>query len=237
MDIDQAAVRSGGGADTSRLSSSGLWWGGLLVVGGALWLADAADVFSISPLVVAAFFALAGIGFAVDFARDSGSGWAAIPAGALIGLGALIAFVESTTAPDEWGASMLLAGSGLGFLAVYLRQRDHWWALIPAGALATVAVIVAAVPIVGRGEGIAVVVLGIMAAILVGLALIPIRGKRMWWPLVPAGILGVVAGFLARDAAEALEPFNWVTPAVLLLIGLFFVIRTLTGRGADDARR
>lgn len=216
----------------NRFSASGLWWGGLLVVGGALWLADATDVFNISPLVVAIFFALAGIGFAVDFARDSDSWWAAIPAGTLLGLGALIAFVESTTAPDEWGASMLLAGSGLGFLAVYLRLRDHWWALIPAGGLVSVAIIVASVPIVERGEGIAAVVLVIMAAILVALALVPIRGRRMWWPLVPAGILGVVAAFLALDAAQALEPYNWVSPAVLLVIGLFVVFRTLSGRGA-----
>lgn len=181
---------------------------------------------------VAIFFALAGIGFAVDFARDAGSWWAAIPAGSLLGLGALIAFVESTTAPDEWGASMLLAGSGLGFVAVYFRIRDHWWALIPAGLLLGVAIIVASVPIVDREEGIAVVVLGLMAAILVALALIPIRGRRMLWPLIPAGVLGVVAGFLARDAAEVLEPFNWVSPAALLVVGLVVVFRTLSGRGS-----
>src|SRR5690606_33985137 len=128
MNIDPV-VPSPGGAGIHRLSGSGLWWGGLLIVGGALWLADATGVFSISPLVVAILFAVAGIGFAFDFGRDSGGWWAAIPAGARIGLGALIAFVESTTAPDPWGASLLLAGSGLGFGAVYFRERDQRWAL------------------------------------------------------------------------------------------------------------
>jgi hypothetical protein len=214
-----------------RFSSSGLWWGLLLIVGGALWLADATNVVTVSPVVVAIFFALAGIGFAIDFVRDPDSWWAAIPAGALSGRGALIAFVEVTTAPEEWGASLLLAGSGLGFGAVYLRARDHWWALIPAGVLLSVAIVVASVPVIGRGTGIGAVVLGIMAALLVALALVPIRGRRMLWPLIPAGILGVIAGFLARDAAEALEPFRWVSPAVLLVIGLVVVFRTMTGRG------
>jgi hypothetical protein len=233
VDIDRAAVPDRGDEATSRVSSSGLWWGGLLIAGGALWLADATGVFSVSPWMVAAFFALAGVGFAFDAVRDPHNWWAAIPGGALIGLGALIAFVEGTTAPDVWGAAILLACTGLGFLAVYLRAREHWWALVPAGVLLSVAIIVASVPIVDTGEDIAVVVLGLMAAILVGLALVPIRGRRMWWPLVPAGILAVVAAFLARDAAEVLEPFNWVVPAAVLLIGLFVTLRALSGPGAS----
>lgn len=233
MNIDQAAAARRGGDATTRVSASGLWWGALLIVGGALWLADATEVLSVSPWMVAAFFALAGVGFAVDAVRDPGSWWAAIPAGALIGLGALIAFVEGTTAPDEFGAAILLAGCGIGFLGAYLRAREHWWALIPAGGLLSVAIIVASVPIMETGEDIAVVVLGIMALILVGLAVIPIQGRRMWWPLVPAGILGVVAVFLARDAAQVLEGYNWVVPVAVLLIGLFVMIRALASRGAS----
>lgn len=232
MSTDRAAVPDHAGVATNRVASSGLWWGGLLIVAGALWLADATGVLTVSPLIVALIFALAGIGFAIDAARDSNSWWAAIPAGALIGLGALIAFVEGTSAADEWGAAILLASSGIGFLAVYLRAREHWWALIPAGVLLSVAIIVASVPIVDSGTGIAVVVLGIMAAMLVVVALVPIRGRRMWWPLVPAGILAVVAAFLARGEIEALEPFNWVVPSALLVMGLFVVLRTLSGRGA-----
>jgi hypothetical protein len=233
MDTNRVAVSNSGTEVPSRLGSSGLWWGGLLIIGGALSLADATGVFSVSPWMVALFFALAGIGFAIDAARDSRNWWAAIPAGALIGLGALIAFVEGTTAPEEWGAAILLASSGLGFLAVYLMAREHWWALIPAAVLVSVAIIVASVPLANTGEEIAVVVLGIMAAILVGLALVPIRGRPMWWPLVPAGILGVVAAFLASGETEALESFNWVLPSAILIIGLFVVYRTLSGRGSS----
>jgi hypothetical protein len=203
-----------------------------LTLGGALWLADATEVVSLSPVVAGTFFALAGIGFAVDFARDSQNGWAAIPAGALIGLGALIAFVEVTTAPDEWGAAILLVGSGLGFAAVYFRRRDQGWALVPAGLLLSVAVVVASVPVVDRQEDVAVIVLGIIAAALVALALIPFRGRPMVWPLIPAAIVGVVGVFLARGQAEALEPFNWVSPAALLVVGLVIVFRALSARGA-----
>jgi hypothetical protein len=219
----------------NRFGTSGLWWGLLLVVGGVLWLLEVTDTISVHPFVVATFFSLAGLGFATDFVRHDGSWWAAMPAGALLGLGALIAFVEGTGAAGEWGAAILLASTGAGFGAVYFRSRSHWWALIPAGMLVAVAVIVASVPVVKGGPGIAVIVLGILAAALVAFALIPIRGRRMLWALVPAAILGIVAGFLAQGQEKVLEPFNWVTPAALLIVGLVVVARTWIGRGADRA--
>ena len=64
-----------------RFGSSALWWGLLLVGGGALWLSDVTGVVTVSPFVVAIFFALAGLGFAVDFARDPRTWWESIPAG------------------------------------------------------------------------------------------------------------------------------------------------------------
>jgi len=232
MNTNQSTLPDRAHGESTTFSSSGLFWGALLIVGGALWLADAAGSISVGPFVTAALFAVAGIGFAVDFARHPGSWWAAIPAGALIGLGALIAFVSGTTAADEWGAAMLLGGTGLGFAAVWLRHRSRWWALIPAGALLWVTIIVASVPVVERGEDIAVVVLATIAAALVGLALVPIQGRRMLWALIPAGALVVVAWFLAQNGAEALEPYNWVSAAALLVVGLLIVVRSLSRRGA-----
>jgi len=217
----------------NRYGTSGLWWGLLLVVGGVLWLLEVTDTISVHPFVVATFFILAGLGFAIDFARQETYWWAAMPAGALLGLGALIAFVEGTHAAGEWGAAILVASTGLGFGGVYFRSRSHWWALIPAVMLVAVAFIVASVPVVKGGPGIAVIVLWILAAGLVAFALIPIRGRRMLWALVPAAILGVVAGFLAQGQEKVLEPFNWVTPLALLVIGLVVVARTMSGRGAD----
>ena len=102
---------------------------------------------------------------------------------------------------------------------------------MPGGLLVLVAIIVTAVPLVSRGQGIAAVVVGLLAAALVALALIPIGGRRMLWPLIPAGILGVVAGFLARDAGEALAPLNWVSPAALVVVGAVVVVRILARRG------
>lgn len=231
MDTSQSAVSDRAASESGTLSLSGLWWGALLIAAGALWLVDAVGAITVPAIVVAILFAVAGIGFAVDFVRSPARWWAAIPAGAFIGLGALIAFVTGTTAADEWGASMLLAGTGLGFAAVWVRHRTHWWALVPAAVLFGVAIIVASVPMMKRGEDIAVVVLALLAAACVAVALVPIRGRRMLWAMVPAGVLLVVAGFLTRNAIEVLEPYNWVSAAVLLVLGVLVVVWSLSRRG------
>lgn len=233
MDTSHSAIPDRAGSESGTRSLSGLWWGALLIAAGIIWLVDETSSVSITPVAFAALFAVAGLGFAVEFVRQPASWWAAIPAGAFIGLGALIAFVTGTTAADEWGASMLLGGTGLGFAAVWMRHRTHWWALVPAAVLFGVAIIVASVPIMKRGEDIAIVVLALLAAGCVAFALIPIRGRRMLWALVPAGVLLVVAGFLTRNAIEVLEPYNWVSAAVLLVLGLLVVVRSLSRRGPD----
>jgi hypothetical protein len=216
----------------NRFGTSAPWLGLLLIAGGLLWLADATGVARFSPFVPATFFALAGILFAADYARDPRRWWEAIPAGALIGLGALIAFLHVTSARGEWGAAILLAGSGLGFAAAYSRNRDQWWALIPAGVLGLVAAIVASVAIVGGGQSVAVIVLGILGVALAALALVPVGGRRSPWLLLPAVVLWVVAGFISRGATDVLEPFNWVAPVALLFVGLVVLARTTSGRGA-----
>jgi hypothetical protein len=232
MAIHQTGVSGPRPDKQGNVSFSGLWWGFLLLVGGSLWLVHTAGIFRVEPAVTAVVFGIAGAGFAYDYLRSARNWWSAIPAGAFLGISALIAVVEATPAPGEWGASTLLAATGLGFAAAYLRTREHTWALIPAALLFVVAFIVAFVPILVRGTAIGAGVVGMVAAALAVFAFVPVKGARMLWLLVPAAIMAVVAGFLAVDATEVLEPFNWVTPFAVLVIGLLLVVRTGAGRGA-----
>ena len=58
-----------------------------------------------------------------------------------LGLAAVITTTQLTN--GAWGASFLFLFMGGGFAAVFLRERTNWWALIPAGVMLTLAVIVA----------------------------------------------------------------------------------------------
>ena len=213
------------------------WWGIALLALGVIWLLDATDVLRLGGAWVGLVFAAGGIAFAVLFARSDGNWWAAIPAGALIGLGGLIAFVEGTAAPDEYGASILMGAIGLGFAAVYLRARQHWWALIPMGVLLTLAVMIAFVP-TGDEDRVLPAILFAGIALTFGLlALIPIDGRRMAWPWIPAAILAVFAGFFALDAVQLLETMEWLWPAGLVVVGLVLVWRNFASRSDPDHSR
>ena len=159
MTIERRAVAAPlSGQEPSRsVRGTGLWWGLLLSVAGALWLGDMSGVLQLPPAVVAMVFAAIGLGFAVEAARDPQRWWAAIPAGALIGLGALIFLVDQLSVRGEWGAAVLLAGSGVGFAAASVLARGQAWAIAIGALLLAVGGIVGLVALLGTGQGTPVV--------------------------------------------------------------------------------
>jgi hypothetical protein len=66
---------------------------------------------------------------------DAQRWWAAIPAGALLGLGL------AALGGVAWGGTLLFVGLGWGFVVVARSHPERWWALIPAGALLTLAIV------------------------------------------------------------------------------------------------
>lgn len=232
MAVDRTGISGPGREEDQAVSIGGLWWGVLLLVGGALWLGHTTGMFRVDPAVTAIVFAIAGAGFAYAYLRSPINWWAAIPAGACLGVAALIAVVEGLSVRGEWGASILLAGTGLGFGAAAVRDRLRSWVFVPAAVMFAVALIVAIVPLADRGTAIAAAVVGFLALAVAALALVPVKGTRMIWLLMPAAVLAVVAGFLAIDATAVLEPYNWMSPLAVVVFGVLVVIQTRSGRGA-----
>ena len=68
-------------------------FGVLLVLVGGLWLLEAANVVELTTGWVALAFAVPGLLFAWAFVRSRDSWWAAIPAGALLGLPGLATMI------------------------------------------------------------------------------------------------------------------------------------------------
>jgi hypothetical protein len=116
--------------------------------------------------------------------------------GLLIGLGAL--FLLSELIPGlgrlVWGA-IWTAGFAFGGLALYLfytRNRQHWWALIPAYILMTIAALIALGTLRVSGEWIAAFVL---YAIGFPFLYVYLRDHRHWWALIPAYVMAAVGTF------------------------------------------
>lgn len=104
----------------------------------------------------------------------------------LIGLGVLFLLINlgvlQALAPPLW-AVVFFAG-GLAFLAVFTRDRQQWWALIPGFALL-------ALGAATLGGGLAgSFFLGLLGA---GFVAVYLNDQRHWWAILPAGALLTLA--------------------------------------------
>ena len=186
-----------------NINRSNLFWGVLLIGGGALALADQLGyIENLSPtlwiLVFAAISLLAFVSYAMS--RWMQWGWL-FPAGVFGGLAVVIALATNNVGSAAV-ASPLFFGLLLPFVAAYFTDRTrNWWALIPGGVMLFLALVTLLVDSAG-GEWV-----GAMFLLLVGLAFLAVyfNNRTRTWALLVAYIFGVlsIAPMLAAFGDEA----------------------------------
>jgi hypothetical protein len=195
--------------------------GGLLILVGALFLLQEINFIpSAWGIIWATVFGVAGCVFLYVFWTDRNHWWPLIPGLGLLSLGLLI-LIEEIFPGLEWAGAIFLAGIGFSFWLVYAQNRENWWAVIPGGVLLTLAVVAGIEPyVVGDvGGGIFMIGLGVTFFLVTAL---PTPQGRTSWALIPGFILLVIGVFLITPL---LPLFNYVWPIVLIVIGIFFIIR------------
>jgi len=211
-----------------KLISARLFWGLVLVIGGVLLLLDTFGIFKGGALFWTILSALAGILFLSVYVTNHVHWWALIPGvfflavAVLIGLSAFLPGFSGT----PLGGTVILGGIGLSFLLVYLVDHKNWWAIIPAGIMATLAVVAGLNPFM-TGEasgGIFFLGLGLTFGLV---AVLPTSTGPMRWPWIPAAILGIFGILLILAAGRYI---NYVWPSALILVGLVLVIRAAVRR-------
>lgn len=196
----------------------------LLVVGGVLSLLDVQGVISnAGGIFWGMIFAAGGLVFLYMMFNDRGNWWAAFPGFTLLGLAASSFLPESLEAYD---GLVFFAGISLAFWWVYFTDRQRWWAIIPGGVLLTLGIVSALDDVTGMDSGGALFIGLGFTFILV--ALLPGDASRSWaW--IPGTILLLFGAFLGTPFF-GLADYFW--PAVLILLGGFFVIRFFRDRSA-----
>jgi len=195
----------------------------LLVAVGALLLLQTFNILRfVWEVVWAVLFVASGSGFLVVYLGRQEHWWAVIPGMALLGVGGLIG-LSVFGLDDVIGGAVFLGALSLAFWLVYLRSRDNWWAVIPGGVLATLALVAGLEQILPWAETGGMFFLGL--ALTFGLVyLLPTPHGRMTWALIPAAVLFVV-GLIVVLATSSVLQFLW--PAVLILVGGYLVLRAL----------
>jgi len=200
--------------------------GGILIGLGVLFFVQSlagADFIGLGGLW-GVIFGIAGFGFLYVYLRDRSQWWAVIPALPLLGLAALLLLGD--VAPgvrDVFGGALFLGSISLAFWIVYWIRRDFWWAIIPGGVVATLAVIALLSNILPGGETGSVLFLGIGLTFLILYFLPSDRGHQPW-AIIPGGILVVFAGLIGL-AFGAASRFLW--PLLLIAAGAFLVFRSM----------
>ena len=199
-------------------------WGWLFLVGvfGGLAVTIALALNNVDNAAVASplFFGLL-IPFTAAYLSDrSKNWWALIPGGVMLFL-AFVTLLVDSTGNDEWIGAMFLFMIGFPFLIVYLNNRTkNWWAIIPAGVLLFLSLIVILSNSV-QGEWI-----GALFLFAIGLSflIVYLNNRAHQWALLVAYILFVLS------IAPAMASFGGDVPAYfgsifLLAVALpFFVV-------------
>ena len=208
-----------------KIISSRIVWGLVLVIGGALLLLDTFNIFKGGALFWTIVSAIVGVMFLSVYITNHVHWWAIIPGVIFLALAALIgldSFVPNFSATRLEGA-IILGGIGLSFLLVYLVEHRNWWAIIPAGVMATLAVVASLDPALSGNASGGIFFLGLGATF--GLvAVLPNPAGQMRWAWIPAAILGVFGILLFLAAGSYI---NYVWPAALILVGVLMIIRAV----------
>ncbi len=201
-----------------------LAWAVFLVAAGVFLLLKNLGVFQQwGDAAWGGLFAAVGLAFVIWFVVDRERYWRAIAGFTLLGIGAVILFGWRNVNLGDWRGALVLFGVALGFWAVLLSHADNWWAVIPAGVLTVVGMLVGLGADFQQAAWLAALFVGLgLVFLLLYLARFGQHDTR--WAGIPAAALllvGLVTGVGAVGGPSNLQKF-W--PAALILIGLALLV-------------
>jgi len=198
-----------------NVNKSSLFWGVLLIGGGALALVQQMGYLDqVSDIIWAWIFAFVSLLAFLSYALSGWRQWGWLfPAGVFGGLAVTIALAVNRVDHPAI-ASSLFFGLLIPFAAAYLTDRSrNWWALIPGGIMLFLAMTTLLVDNVG-GEWVGSLFLFLIA---LSFLMVYLTSRTRTWALFVAYILGVLS------VAPAMAAFGGDTAAYFGAIFLFAV--------------
>jgi hypothetical protein len=204
----------------SSSRKQGIVWGSLLILFGIMALVETYT--DLGPWVWAIVLAAVGLLVFLVYLTDRSDYGLLIPTYVLWAVAGLIALAESNILLDEWIALYVLTAIALPFLVVYFRNREYWWALIPAYVLLAIGLM-----IVLLESGILsdlLVPAYVMFTIAIPFLVVFARDRKLWWALIPGGILLFIGiAFLIAEAA-----LEFILPVVFIILGIAILVSLFT---------
>lgn len=202
------------------INRASLFWGVLLIGGGAVALLDQLGyVENLSPILWIFVFAVISLLGFVSYATSGWTQWGWLFPAVVFGGLALIITLSTNNVNNAAVASPLFFGLLLPFAAAYLTDRTrNWWALIPGGVMLFLAMVTLLVDNVG-GEWVGAMFLLIIALTFL---FIYLNNRTRIWALIVAYVFGVLS--IAPMLATGGEMAGYFGSVFLLAVALPFYI-------------
>jgi hypothetical protein len=142
--------------------------------------------------------------------------------GLLLIAGGVIFLLENLNILEVGGLfwAVLFAIAGLGFLTVFVGDRQHWWALIPGIILLAIGTLIfldTVSPRVTERLGGVIVLGGIGLAFLI----VYLANRANWWALIPAGVMFTLSAVASLEGTMS----GFETGGIFFLgLGLTFLL-------------
>ncbi|MEN9938417.1 MAG: hypothetical protein RLZZ387_4996 [Chloroflexota bacterium] len=206
----------------NRTNTNAVVGGALVALGALALLQNFGLLGALAGLLWAAMGTAGGLAFLGVYLRRPDAWWAAIPGAGLLGLAAVTAIgTLMPWAAGGWLGGLFLGSIGLGFCLVYAGRHEHWWAVIPAGVMLTLAAVAGLSDVLSGDTVGAVFFLG-LALTFGALSRLPGQEERLRWALIPAGVMLTMSLVVLLATSHLV---SWIVPAALILGGLAILYR------------
>ena len=210
-----------------KIRTHRLAWAVFFLFAGAFLLLNNLKVFrEFGDGIWGGLFAVVGLGFLIWFLIDRQRTWRAIAGFPLLTIGVLLLLDWRGINLGVWQAALVMFGVALGFWAVLLSGDDTWWALIPAGVLTLMGVLIGFQARLSEAAWLALFFLGL--GVVFGLLYLLRLGQQdTAWAGVPAAaflLIGVVTLVGASNVTGLIAQW-W--PILLLVAGVVMLILAL----------
>ncbi len=209
-----------------RISKNeGLVWGGLLILFGALSIAE--NFFDINAWLWVVGLAAGGLGVFAVYSKDKSEKSLLIISYVMLSVTLLIALTTLNILQGEFTASYILIVIAAPFIYGYLlSDRKNWGLLIPAYALLAVALMLLLIGF-NALDGILIASF-VNFAVAVPFFYVYFNNKQHWWALIPGGVTAVVAfSFMLASSVK------FVGPAALIIVGIMLIVRQLSSKDSE----
>lgn len=146
--------------------------------------------------------------------------WPLIPAFILLGLSILIVGSEIGIS-HQIGSGFFILFIGLSFIIVYLLHKENWWAIIPGGVTASVALVIFFQDMLGVG----LMFVGMGCTFFILYPVLKKSEPNSWWTFIPGAILSIM-GILFL-LFKRVNTGQYILPTALILIGVILILKSI----------